>query len=82
MLKIKDDADLKELEKYGFASEFLCYIKPIKRESFIGDFSKNIFVDELTRIIHIQEGLFNVDLELDTLYDLIKADLVEKVEEK
>ena len=80
MLKIRDDVDLKELEKFGFVSDFLMCRKVISRDGFIKH-EKDIFVDVLTREIGIQEGLFNVDIELDTLYDLIKADMVEKVEE-
>lgn len=82
MLKIKDSVDLKELEKFGFEDKGLIYTKKIKREnSFLGISNiKDVFVDGLTRQIGIQEGLFNVDAELNTIYDLIKADLVEKVD--
>ncbi len=81
MLKIKDDVDLKELEKFGFEYEPMIYVKTIVRKSCSGlCFQKYIDIEEKTRKIAIQEGLFNVDEELNTIYDLIKADLVEKVE--
>lgn len=80
MLKIKDDVDLKELEKYGFIKEPMIYVKIIERKSegFL-TFQKYIYIDEKSRTISIQEGMFNVDKELETIYDLIKADLVEKI---
>ena len=82
MLKVKDNVDLKELEKFGFKKVPMIYVKTIERKNkgFL-TFRKNIYVDEKTRKLDIQEGLFNVDKELETIYDLIKADLVEKVEE-
>lgn len=80
MLKIKDDVDLKELEKFGFIKEPMIYVKRIERENegFL-KFQKYIYIDEKSKTISIQEGMFNVDKELETIYDLIKADLVEKV---
>lgn len=81
MLKIKDSVDLKELDKFGFEKKLLCYTKTIERNGFAVIHTKDIFIDELTRDISIQEGLFNVDMELNTIYDLIKADMIEKIEE-
>ena len=77
MLKIKDNVDLKELEKFGFKkirfNEFRNYYN--KEENDI-----DYFIWEDTRIIEINSN--NYDRELDNLlYDLIKADLVEKVGE-
>lgn len=84
MLKIKDNVDLKELEKYGFKRmknhPFKC-----KRDSY----SKNLLngymeADIDTRWLS-QDGnnFFRIDeiIYQDTLYDLIKADLVEKVDD-
>lgn len=82
MLKIKDNVDLKELEKYGFEHHTMIYVKEIKRSNETLKEEKIIYVEEENREISIHKGLFNVDEELDTLYDLIKADLVEKVEER
>lgn len=80
MLKIKDDVDLKELEKFGFelilkdsteyyrkridASYDDIYIK-------VQPISKKILIDTVRTYIS----------ELDILYDLIQAGLVEKVVE-
>ena len=82
MLKIKDNIDLKELEKFGFEKVPMIYIKTIERKhkGFL-TFRKNIYVDEKTRKLDIQEGMFNVDKELETIYDLVQAGLVEKVSE-
>ncbi len=78
MLKIKDDVNLKELEKFGFT-----YFDD-KRSCRYGclDLQKDyleIFINN-ARVITIASDTraFN----LDVIYDLIKADLVEKVEEK
>lgn len=81
MLKIKDSVDLKELEKYGFEHQTMIYIKNIKRSNDFLKEDKVIYVEEANREISIHKGLFNVDEELDTIYDLIKANLIEKVEE-
>ena len=82
MLKIKDNVDLKELEKYGFEEDrWKCYVKTIcegrRGQSF------ELIISQSRRVL---EGFANgadgsgeeADLD-DTLYDLIKADLVEKV---
>ena len=77
MLKIKDNIDLKELEKYGFqyvSSEYYDY------------YWKKVYLnnDMDDRIIYkiLDDGeiqIVRLDGELDdTLYDLIKANLVEK----
>ena len=81
MLKIKDDIDLKKLEKFGFTKEPMIYVKKIEKgnEGFL-KFQKYIYIDEKSRTISIQEGMFNVDKELETIYDLIQTGLVEKAE--
>ena len=81
MLKIKDNVDLKELEKFGFEYYPLIYVKEINRiDDVFGNTTRKIYIDEKERNISIKVGLFNTDIELDVIYDLIKADLVEKVE--
>ena len=80
MLKIKDNVNLKELEKYGFKHYTMIYVKEIKRSNETLKEEKDIYVEEENREVSIHKGLFNIDEELDTIYDLIKADLVEKVE--
>jgi hypothetical protein len=77
MLKIKDNVDLKELKKFG-----LNYT--------IGEdwhrSNDNIFVslgDNQELNIECDDCYFNKDINecIEWLYDLIKADLVEKVDD-
>ena len=84
MLKIKDDVDLKELEKFGFKQsnydkEILIII--YKDELYVEDY---IEVDKIKRILtlgHYQEEYGACYLNVgELLYDLIQAGLVEKVE--
>lgn len=86
MLKIKDDIELKELEKFGFIykermvrpmpcwkkHEYNGYYKNYKGED--SDVRYWFYIDSQTREI-IPEIW-----DIDTLYDLIKADLVERVD--
>ena len=69
MLKIRDDIDLKELEKYGFKKKKYYNAICIIRE----DREHDIFFDLETR------KLLFINYGYDTLYDLIKDGLVEKV---
>ena len=82
MLKIKDNVDLKELEKFGFKHQKLIYFKDIVRQCCNLRENKKIYIDEQSRNISIGIGLFNTDIELDIIYDLIQAGLVEKVNDK
>lgn len=101
MLKIKDNVDLKELEKFGFeagyfeSKEFniprhiMCYIKKTTDYEFkdcfgnvLSKYDGGIEVICKSRKVHFitehyvsNEGSF----ELDLLFDLISAGLVEKV---
>ena len=72
MLKIKDNADLKELEKYGL------YKTKAYRSYVYTD--KNIEVKD-DRTFDTWDYLECTDLDEynDVLYNLIKADLVDKV---
>ncbi len=93
MLKIKDNVDLKELERYGFETYILKNIGSkyhnVREYLF---FDKNIgwylIIFESDRLIQIQIDELNYkdvpysNLFVEKLYDLIKADLVEKVEER
>lgn len=74
MLKVKDNVDLKELEKYGFKLNDDEYQLIIEKNN-----CRTICVVENSRIIYIQ-SLGYVVKELSMLYNLIKADLVEEVE--
>ena len=76
MLKVKDFADLKELEKFGLHKEKVYY-------GYVYT-DKNIENKEKNRTIDTWDYLECTDLDEynDTLYDLIKADLIEKVNDK
>ena len=77
MLRIKSDVDLKELEKFGFKKENFQYvINTCKNKMTELD---GYAVDLDTRQI-INYAVSNVTL--NTLYDLITAGLVEKIEER
>jgi hypothetical protein len=86
MLKIKDDVDLKELEKFGFIINKDCATYQNTNDEYIYIYSnKKIeieferFYDELDiggpSLCHSLSNTL-----LNTLYDLIQAGLVEKVE--
>ena len=74
MLKIRDDIDLKELEKYGF--EYNEYTKNYEN-------NKCDMWIQTQRTLDISTYLEMLDLDMyqELLYDLIKDDLVEKVED-
>ena len=96
MLKIKDDVDLKELEKFRFkpkynenTGEICAYQK--KCEKDVGGLL--ITITETTSLIRIfrtfrmknvewRINQYNNYFDIDTLYELIQAGLVEKVEDK
>lgn len=88
MLKIKDNVDLKELEKYGFNISYYgvydmnCNFisNEVKEATYISKYtSTRIYIDKIKNIIIDKSFLDNPTLNI--LYDLIKADLVEKVED-
>ena len=71
MLKIKDKFDLKEIENFGFIQEddFWFFGEP---------FFDGISIRKNSKIIRMEiDGDYTSPL-YDTLFDLIKADLVEK----
>lgn len=76
MLKIKDNVDLKELEKFGFWEWENTWGVYTKKDIIPTIEDADLFLYEYDRII-----MFSEDSDLDVLYDLIKADLVEKVGE-
>lgn len=96
MLKIKDDVDLKELEKFGFKNTINdTWIKytansdeRYKTGILINPMNKEIqnqivhYTDNFCELDEIEEGYIDLTSELDVLYDLIQAELVEKVEDK
>lgn len=86
MLKIRDNVDLKELEKYGnFEIKSVIYKdgKPIEEPSlqWLSHWEKSD-AHGFFEYIEINLGTKEIRCNgcLDILYDLIKADLVEKVE--
>ncbi len=78
MLKIKDKVNLKELEKFGFKPE-------TQQKGFIYE-NKYSFYNDINKIsisvctdLRMVEPTISFDIgDLDVLYDLIKADMVEK----
>ena len=105
MLKIKDNVDLKELEKFGLEPFYECdsrtgitYLKFLISEKYEGKYGYCIFglKNKKKKGLHILCGrnkiisndnkylsLYafqdNTYVDVDLLYDLIKADMVEKV---
>lgn len=83
MLKIKDNVDLKELEKFGFENN---YNDEYLIKSYKDEFSQDDYItiskkDKTIRIGHYQDdyGATNI-IKIDILlYDLIQTGLVEKV---
>ena len=100
MLKIKDNVDLKELEKFGFKPKYnedtgelieMYRINGDKRGTTITmkeNFSNGNYRDFWhifawnRRICNHGYKLNLKSYDYEILYDLIKADLVEKVEDK
>lgn len=81
MLKIKDDVDLKELEKFGFVQYSIGHQIKYELKKKIGNhIIYNIKIDE-NKIIRFNQLSVNNELP-NVFYDLIKAGLVEKVEGK
>ena len=93
MLKIKDNVDLKELKKFGFKPKYdentgRIYAYQKKCEKNVGGLL--ITITETTSLIRIYRAFIEKNIEwrinkyndyfdIDTLYDLIQAGLVEKV---
>jgi len=75
MLKIRDDIDLKELEKFGFEKINDIY-RHSSKEAKNYVYESVIYLYDYERIIRIDK-LTNKD-DLNILYDLIKADLIVK----
>ena len=73
-LKIEDNVNLKELEKFGFTeSNVFTYVKFVRKITYEIDWN---------RIININTaGSMLQELD-DTIYDLIQAGIVETVIEK
>ena len=76
MLKIKDNVDLKKLEKFGFEEDGILDGKVTGLTNGHVDIELYDSINDKwnTRKIYVLGSAY-----LDTIYDLIKADLVKKV---
>lgn len=82
MLKIKDNVDLKELEKFGFNLIGGVYYKTIYEGRRGQDFELIIYNDKfINGYSNGADGDGEANYIDDTLYDLIKADLVVKIDD-
>lgn len=84
MLKIKDEVDLKELEKFGFKIDEIDNYQVYQLEIKLKDDKKyfnecTIFIKPISREIIIG-GYYDCYNIPSIIYDLIQAGLVEKVE--
>lgn len=102
MLKIKDNIDLKQLEKFGLKPRYDCnpitgevYINCIVSERYAGKYGhlslrpkkKGLHLykrkisdnNEHVSFYHFSDNTY---VDIDLLYDLIRAGLVEKVGDK
>lgn len=80
MLKIRDNVDLKELEKYGFEENGFYYSRTLNFEYY----KVEIDIEKDRKYLIIQNDYYDSDYACyipSIIYDLIKADLVVKVEE-
>ena len=88
MLKIKDNVDLKELEKFGFEYEDWnkWYSRDVERKKeevklIVYPDSRKIEIENIQDYGMDGDEYFRYDVD-EYVQDLIKADLVEKVEDK
>lgn len=77
MLRIKEEVDLKELEKFGFEEKKDCY-KCITSNCLP---YAGMIIDKNSRALDFNSILDAIDLEMwdDVLYELIQAGMIEKV---
>ncbi len=73
MLKIKDNVDLKELEKFGFYK-----VKDYISKKYHAYLKGSLRIDFYNRYLVKNDANF-CGYDLDTTYDLIQAGIVEKV---
>ena len=79
MLKIRDDIDLKELEKYGFELSSM-YGRDAYNKFLIDGDILSVFIDN--RKLYLDAWETSEEYLLYVADDLIKADLIEKVDDK
>lgn len=89
MLKIKDNVDLKELEKFGFESGLPMFVNAyfrmtredenyflhinIKKRTF------NVYKGNAKNLLDLWQGFEEIEMKEEYIQDLIQAGLVEKV---
>ena len=78
MLKIKDESSLNKLENFGFVFDAYSgfYFHKCGWEIYAGDKDTRLELE-----LAWDEENFNLEYCLDVLFDIIKADLVEKCDE-
>jgi len=83
MLKIKDNVDLKELEKFGFQKGYNLFCKDNKPRiiTAIVDDERNLKIQYSDSAWWDNSYWYLYSYSQDTIYDLIKDGLVEKVGE-
>ena len=86
MLKIKDNVDLKELEKFGFEKVSQSWYSLTIRDNTEEEIGIAVSLFARPRCINIgystkgSGGISSYTYDLDVLFDLIQAGLVEKVD--
>lgn len=75
MLKISEDKNLKDLEQFGFVK--MTFMNIYKYETK----DAGVYVNGNTRILNVSSFINENVYDLDIIYELIKAGLVEQVGE-
>lgn len=83
MLKIKDNVDLKELEKFGFEPRYDEFTGKIKSYAYVNEkieVNNRLipFHKDYNEYSEINKEYYNSNI-VDILYDLIQVGLIEKV---
>lgn len=81
MLKIKDNVDLKELKKFGFIKGFGSFNDKPRIIVAIVDDERNLKIQYSDMAWWDNNFWYLYSYSQDEIYNLIKADLVEKVDE-
>ena len=79
MLKVKDNVDLKELEKFGFELSSMYGSDAYNKFLIDGDIL-SVFIDN--RKLYLDAWETSEEYLLYVADDLIKADLIEKIDDK
>lgn len=85
MLRIKKDVDLKELEKFGFVKVSPSWYSFTLRDNTEEEIGIAVSLFARPKCINIgyssKGSMSSLTYDIDVIYDLIQAGLVEKVEE-